>query len=88
MLPNILPYSFLPGFPHIKKKLILGFGEFLWTSDTKIEILKHELVGLPGGSVVKNLPANAGDMGSILDLGRSASCEELSPSPTSTEPML
>ena len=24
-----------------------------------------------GGSVVKNLPANAGDMGSILGLGRS-----------------
>ena len=26
--------------------------------------------GLPGGSVVKNPPANAGDMGSIPDLGR------------------
>ena len=25
--------------------------------------------GLPGGSVVKNLPVNAGDMGSIPDLG-------------------
>ena len=25
----------------------------------------------PGGSVVKNPPANAGDMGSILGLGRS-----------------
>ena len=25
------------------------------------------LVGFPGGSVVKNLPANAGDTGSILD---------------------
>ena len=25
----------------------------------------------PGGSVVKNLPDNAGDMGSILELGRS-----------------
>ena len=24
----------------------------------------------PGGSVVKNLPANAGDEGSILELGR------------------
>ena len=24
----------------------------------------------PGGSVVKNLPANAGDVGSILGLGR------------------
>ena len=28
-------------------------------------------VGFPGGSMVKNLPANAGDAGSILGLGRS-----------------
>jgi len=27
-------------------------------------------VGFPGGSVVKNLPANAGDKGSIPELGR------------------
>ena len=27
--------------------------------------------GFPGGSVVKNLPANTGDMGLIPDLGRS-----------------
>ena len=27
--------------------------------------------GFPGGSVVKKLPANSGDMGSILELGRS-----------------
>ena len=26
--------------------------------------------GFPGGSMVKNPPANAGDMGSIPDLGR------------------
>ena len=26
--------------------------------------------GFPGGAVVKNSPANAGDMGSIPDLGR------------------
>ena len=29
------------------------------------------LLGFPGGSVVKNIPANAGDTGSILWLGRS-----------------
>ena len=29
--------------------------------------------GFPGGSVVKNLPSNAGDRGSIPDLGRSTS---------------
>ena len=28
------------------------------------------VVGFPGGSVVKNLPANAGDAGSIPELGR------------------
>ena len=28
-------------------------------------------MGFPGGSVVKNLPADAGDLGSILGLGRS-----------------
>ena len=28
-------------------------------------------MGFPGGSVVKNLPANAGDSGSIPGLGRS-----------------
>ena len=27
--------------------------------------------GFPGGSVVKNPPAKAGDVGSIFDLGRS-----------------
>ena len=29
------------------------------------------LTGFPGGSVVKNPPANAGDPGSIPELGRS-----------------
>ena len=32
---------------------------------------KAENVGFPSGSVVKNLPANAGDMGSIPGPGRS-----------------
>ena len=32
---------------------------------------RRELAGFPGGSVVKNVPANAGDVGSIPDLGRS-----------------
>ena len=30
----------------------------------------HKTGGVPGGSVAKNLPANAGDVGSILDPGR------------------
>ena len=29
------------------------------------------LRGFPGSSVIKNLPANAGDMGSVAGLGRS-----------------
>ena len=29
------------------------------------------MLGFPGGSVVKNVPANAGDMSSIPDLGQS-----------------
>ena len=38
----------------------------------------------PGGSMVKNLPANAGDMGSISGLGRSLedAKEQLSPCTT------
>ena len=31
---------------------------------------KYTIRGFPGGSLVKNLPANAGDTGSIPDLGR------------------
>ena len=33
--------------------------------------LKTELQGFPGGAVVENLPANAGDTGSSPGLGRS-----------------
>ena len=33
--------------------------------------LKYLLLGFPGGAVVKNPPANAGDMGSSPGLGRS-----------------
>ena len=32
---------------------------------------KNNFQGLPGGPVVKNLPANAGDTGSVPRLGRS-----------------
>ena len=31
----------------------------------------HKLIGFPGGSVVKNLPVSAGDVGLILGSGRS-----------------
>ena len=42
------------------------------------------LQGFPGGSVVKNLPANAGDKGSITGLGR-AHIPQLSPCATTAE---
>ena len=32
---------------------------------------KRELRGFPGGTVIENLPANAGDTGSCPGLGRS-----------------
>ena len=42
--------------------------------------------GFPGGSVVKNVPANAGNMGSVLVLGRSPQAlEQLSPCAATTE---
>ena len=46
--------------------------EELWTEVCNIvQDIKTIPKGFPGGSVVKNLPANAGETGSIPDLGRS-----------------
>ena len=42
----------------------------------------------PGGTVVKNPPANAGDMGSIPGPGRSHMSEQPSPCTTTAEPAL
>ena len=36
-----------------------------------INLLKNQILGFRGGSLVKNLPANAGDMDSILGPGGS-----------------
>ena len=47
------------------------------------------LLDFPGGAVVKNLPASAGDMGSSPGLGRFLhAVEQLSPCATTTEPAL
>ena len=35
------------------------------------QVCRRDIVGFPGGSMVKNPPANAGDTGSIPDPGRS-----------------
>ena len=54
-----------------------------------IVINKILSMGFPGGSVVKNLPANAGDMGLIPVLGRfPQALEQLSLCATTTEPVL
>ena len=39
------------------------------------------LVGFTGGSVVKNLPANAGDVGLVLGLGRNPLSRKWQPTP-------
>ena len=36
-----------------------------------IEVISRKVRGFPGGAVVENLPANAGDTGSSPGLGRS-----------------
>ena len=41
------------------------------TAEIKEEIKKYQKQGFPGGAVVENLPANAGDTGSSPGLGRS-----------------
>ena len=54
------------------------------------ELVKNaESWGFPGGSVVKSLPANAGDMGLILGWGKIPhASEQLSLGATSVEPVL
>ena len=42
----------------------------LWLTRHCIWNTVLSVMGFPGGSVVKNLPANAGDMGSISGSGR------------------
>ena len=59
-------------------------------------IIKQVIGGIPGDSVVKNPPANAGDTGSVPDVGRphmpqslSSRAQELQlPSPPAQRPAL
>ena len=41
------------------------------TMEDRSFLSKHYILGFPGGAVVENLPANAGDTGSSPGLGRS-----------------
>ena len=51
--------------------------------------IRDRLLGFPGGAVVKNPPANAGDMGSDPWSGKIPhAAEQLSPFATTTEPVL
>ena len=58
------------------------------TSDLEITY-KRQIQGFPGGSVVKNPPANAGDTSSIPDPGRShVPWKKISPCATTIESVL
>ena len=48
--------------------------------------IKNSKKGFPGGAVVENLPANAGDTGSSPGLGRSHMPRSMGPWATITEP--
>ena len=47
------------------------FKKLFSRNQAKGNYIQYLVVGFPGSSVVKNLPANAGDMDSIPDLGGS-----------------
>ena len=51
-------------------------------------LVENQGGGLPGGSGVRNLAVNAGDMGSIPNPGRSHAAEQLSSCATNTKPGL
>ena len=61
----------------------------MYTQVLNIFWFKKILGGFPGGAVVKNPPANAGDTGSSPGPGRFPhAAEQLSPCATTTEPVL
>ena len=63
---------------------ITGRGAHGWGRETR----RYDGKGFPGGSVVKNLPANVGDLGLIL-AGKDSFCHGATkPLATTTEPRL
>ena len=63
---------------------------FHWSKQETILAQNQDVrKGFPGSAVVKNLPANAGDMGSSPGLGRFPhAAKQLSPCATTAEPAL
>ena len=62
----LIHYCIKGSLEHISLPLYMSNPPIVW-----LNILVGMLQGFPGGSVVKNLPANAGDAGSIPQSGRS-----------------
>ena len=52
-----------------KKLVISELRDNLVNKDYNIKIIFYVLLGFPGGTVVKNLSAIAGDVGSVSELG-------------------
>ena len=69
-LPPSLPPSLSLSLPFIFKKLTLSPGKHKLEVKKKKNI-KTDKEGFPGGAVVENLPADAGDTGSSPGPGRS-----------------
>ena len=66
-----------------------GIHELQKSRRYELTYLKSDKQDFPGGAVVKNPPANAGDTGSSPGLGRFPhAVEQLSPCTTTTEPAL
>ena len=55
----------------VKMSTLTGVWKMISTLVDDSEAFKTSVEGFPGDSVVKNPPANAGDIGAIPDLGRS-----------------
>ena len=56
--------------PDTKQYILFKVYFKIFRNETNLCCLKTGQQGLSGGSVVKNLPANAGDSGLIPNLGR------------------
>ena len=67
---NILKYHYFDSVSNRLSSTQLEQGVCLLIIESD-NVLKSFRKGFPGGSMVKNLPANAGDTGSVLDLERS-----------------